>query len=76
MATPGTVQRDYTRSLISEYASGVNVRLVGAENLAELNPVVGIGTHAGSRVSSVFWKIPGDHSWLSPTREVWRVGDY
>lgn len=36
LATPGTVQRDYTRSLISEFASRVNVRLVGAENLAEL----------------------------------------
>lgn len=36
LATPGTVQRDYTRSLISDFASGVNVRLVGAENLADL----------------------------------------
>ena len=36
LATPGTVQRDYTRSLIAEFASNVNVRLVGAENLAAL----------------------------------------
>lgn len=36
LATPGTVQRDYTRSLITEFASLVNVRLVGAENLAAL----------------------------------------
>lgn len=36
LATPGTVQRDYTRDLISEFAAGVNVRLVGAENLAAL----------------------------------------
>ncbi len=36
LATPGTVQRDYTRSLISEFASKVNVRLVGAENLAAI----------------------------------------
>lgn len=36
LATPGTVQRDYTRSLISEFASTVNVRLVGAENLAAI----------------------------------------
>ncbi|MEM1318241.1 MAG: glutamate racemase, partial [Pseudomonadota bacterium] len=36
LATPGTVQRDYTRSLISEFASQVNVRLVGAERMAEL----------------------------------------
>jgi len=35
LATPGTVQRDYTRGLISEFASKVNVRLVGAETLAE-----------------------------------------
>ena len=35
LATPGTVQRDYTRSLISEFATQVNVRLVGAENLAK-----------------------------------------
>ena len=36
LATPATVQRDYTRGLISEFASDVNVRLVGAENLAAL----------------------------------------
>lgn len=36
LATPGTVQRDYTRSLISEFASRVNVRLVGSENLAAI----------------------------------------
>ncbi len=36
LATPGTVQRDYTRSLVSEFASSVNVRLVGAENLAAI----------------------------------------
>ena len=36
LATPGTVQRDYTRSLISEFASTVNVRLVGAEKMAAL----------------------------------------
>jgi glutamate racemase len=36
LATPGTVQRDYTRSLISEFARDVNVSLVGAENLAVL----------------------------------------
>lgn len=34
LATPATVQRDYTRSLISEFAAQVNVRLVGAPNLA------------------------------------------
>lgn len=36
LATPGTVQRDYTRSLISEFASKLNVRLVGSEKLADL----------------------------------------
>ena len=36
LATPGTVQRDYTRSLISEFASQVNVRLVGSEQLAAI----------------------------------------
>ncbi|MEM9678351.1 MAG: glutamate racemase [Pseudomonadota bacterium] len=36
LATPGTVQRDYTRSLISEFASKVNVRLVGAETMAAM----------------------------------------
>ncbi len=34
LATPGTVQRDYTRSLVNEFASQVNVRLIGAEHLA------------------------------------------
>ena len=36
LATPGTVERTYTRSLIGEFASTVNVRLVGARNLAAL----------------------------------------
>lgn len=36
LATPGTVQRDYTRDLISEFAAQVNVRLVGAEKLADI----------------------------------------
>ncbi|MFD0918099.1 glutamate racemase [Pseudahrensia aquimaris] len=36
LATPGTVQRDYTRGLIAQFASKVNVRLVGAERLAAL----------------------------------------
>ena len=36
LATPGTVQRDYTRSLVGEFAASVNVRLVGAPNLAAL----------------------------------------
>ncbi len=36
LATPGTVQREYTRGLIAEYASRVNVRLVGATRLAAI----------------------------------------
>src|SRR5690606_7026896 len=36
LATPGTVKRQYTRGLISEYASRCHVRLVGSENLAAL----------------------------------------
>lgn len=36
LATPGTVKRDYTRSLIDEFASGVSVTLVGARRLAAL----------------------------------------
>ena len=36
LATPGTVQRDYTKGLISTFASNVNVRLVGSEKLATL----------------------------------------
>ena len=36
LATPGTVKRQYTRNLISQYASKCHVRLVGSENLAEL----------------------------------------
>ena len=36
LATPGTVQRQYTRGLIAAYAGRVNVRLVGAERLAAL----------------------------------------
>lgn len=36
LATPGTVARQYTRNLISEYAEKCHVRLVGSENLAAL----------------------------------------
>lgn len=36
LATPGTVKRQYTRDLISDWASRVNVRLVGSTGLAAL----------------------------------------
>lgn len=36
LATPGTVKRQYTRNLIGEWASRVQVRLVGSERLAGL----------------------------------------
>jgi glutamate racemase len=36
LATPGTVKRQYTRNLISQYAAKCHVRLVGSENLAGL----------------------------------------
>lgn len=36
LATPGTVRRQYTRDLISTYASKCDVRLVGSEDLARL----------------------------------------
>lgn len=36
LATPGTVARQYTRDLISQYAAKCHVRLVGSENLAAL----------------------------------------
>lgn len=36
LATPGTVKRQYTRDLISKFASQCHVRLVGSENLAGL----------------------------------------
>jgi len=36
LATPGTVRRDYTRSLIDEFAAGISVTLVGAPRLASL----------------------------------------
>jgi len=36
LATPGTVARDYTRGLVSTYAGGCNVTLVGATGLAAL----------------------------------------
>ena len=36
LATPGTVKRDYTKNLIGEFASKVNVRLVGATRLAAM----------------------------------------
>lgn len=36
LATPGTVKRQYTRDLISQWAAKCHVRLVGSENLAAL----------------------------------------
>lgn len=36
LATPATVERDYTRELIGTYAAGCRVTLVGAERLAAL----------------------------------------
>lgn len=36
LATPGTIRRDYTRSLMDAHASGCTVELVGAPNLASL----------------------------------------
>jgi glutamate racemase len=36
LATPGTVARDYTQKLISEFAGGCSVTLVGSKHLAEL----------------------------------------
>ncbi len=36
LATPGTVARDYTRGLVSTYAGGCEVTLVGATGLAAL----------------------------------------
>ena len=36
LATPGTVQREYTRDLIATFASTVNVKLVGSTRLAGL----------------------------------------
>ncbi len=36
LATPGTVKRQYTRDLISKWATKCHVRLVGSENLATL----------------------------------------
>lgn len=36
LATPGTVKRDYTRTLIRDFASGCRVTLVGSQRLAPL----------------------------------------
>ena len=36
LATPGTVKRQYTRDLITQWASKCHVRLVGSDNLARL----------------------------------------
>ena len=36
LATPGTVRRDYTQSLIREFAGDCRVRLVGSDKLASL----------------------------------------
>lgn len=36
LATPGTVSRDYTADLVREFATGIDVTLVGAPHLAQL----------------------------------------
>ncbi|MCA0399675.1 MAG: glutamate racemase [Proteobacteria bacterium] len=35
LATPGTVSRDYTAELVRDFASGIDVTLVGSKHLAE-----------------------------------------
>ncbi|MEP0518684.1 MAG: glutamate racemase [Hyphomicrobiales bacterium] len=37
LATPGTVKRDYTQSLLQEFAKGLDVQLVGSRHLAALS---------------------------------------
>lgn len=36
LGTRGTVQREYTRKLIADFAQGCEIKLIGAENLASL----------------------------------------
>ena len=43
LATPGTVNRDYTRDLIRDYAAHVHVRLVGSARLAALAEAIAGG---------------------------------
>jgi len=52
LATPGTVERDYTRNLIGEFASRVNVRLVGATRLAAMAEAYMLGQPIDEEVIS------------------------
>lgn len=45
LATPGTVVRDYTRTLIAEHGRGASFTLVGAPNLARLAEAHARGEH-------------------------------
>lgn len=53
LATPGTVSRDYTDGLIRDFASGIEVNLVGSEHLAGLVERAFAGEHvADSAISA------------------------
>lgn len=43
LATPGTIERDYTRALIRSFASHVHVRLIGSSRLATLAEQIASG---------------------------------
>lgn len=49
LATPGTVKRDYTKTLIQEFAHDCKVTLVGAERLASLAEASMRGEPVGDR---------------------------
>jgi glutamate racemase len=49
LGTKGTVQREYTKKLIADYAQGCEVTLVGAENLAALAEAAMKGEHVHDR---------------------------
>ncbi len=65
LATPATIERDYTRDLISQFAATCHVRLVGAPSLAEMAEVHMLGieidrTALWSQIAPCFYELDNE----------------
>lgn len=67
LATPATIERDYTRDLIRQFAAGCNVRLVGAPDLARMAEAHLLGRpidreRLGEQIGPCFYETEGRRS--------------
>jgi glutamate racemase len=67
LATPATIERDYTRDLITQFAAGCHVRLVGAPDLARMAEAHLLGRpidreRLGEQIAPCFYEAEGRRS--------------